>query len=529
MKAERLTAAKAAWDKEADWWRQRWADLRPLLPLALLTSLLALCFCHYLFLVTGYTGPDGLCEGLLWGTNLSWNIQLGRWLMAWSRQVSLTIVMPALFVAANTLGIAIASLLLADLWDLRSRWFVGWTCIAFAVAPALVWQALVVHLALCFALAMLLAVAAVYLALRQPSPFRFVLAVVCMTLSMGAYQAYVGIAAGLTLLTLLRSCLRTESLRPALAGCGRMLGVGVLGGAAYFAVTKIEQLRYHTTMADYCGADQISLGQSLARLRPSLAHAYGDFFGYTRMETAHIGTWFWRLLVLTALFALVLRGLALLRHPAHLALLVVSAALLPLAFNVIDIIAPDVRIDRLMSYPMQFLLPFCLSVWALPAAPRLARWTRAAGTVLAAVVCWMFAISANASYRTVALSYQYVDSLTDAILGQVLADPNYTADTRLLMAGFPDESRVQDSNELMWFSQYQRSPLFWSGTHGILDCWSAYLYDYHGIANAGVSLNEYEDIVSSSEFAAMPVYPQQGSIAYFGNVVVVKLQEDPPQ
>lgn len=87
-----------------------------------------------------------------------------------------------------------------------------------------------------------------------------------------------------------------------------MLGVGVLGGALYFGITKLEQLRYNTTMADYCGADQISLGQSLAQLRPSLAHAYGDFFSYFKMETGHIGTWLWRLLVLTAVFGLVCRG-----------------------------------------------------------------------------------------------------------------------------------------------------------------------------------------------------------------------------
>lgn len=486
-------------------------------------------FCHYLFLVTGYTGPDGLCEGLLWATNLSWNIRLGRWLMAWSRQASLSIVMPALFFATNTVGIALASLLLADLWQLRSRWFVILTCIAFAVAPALVWQALVVHLALCFALAMLLAVAAVWLVWMQPSVFRFVLAVVCLAFSMGGYQAYVGIAAGLTLLTVMLVCLRGEPLRPALLAAGRMLGVGVLGGAVYFGITQLELRRYGTAMADYCGANQISLGQSLARLRPSLEHVYGDFFGYFRMETGHIGTWFWRLLVLTAVFGLVCRGLALVKRPAHLALLAVCTVLLPLACNAIDVIAPDVRIDRLMSYPMQFVLPFCLAVWSLPAALRVRRLARGFGTVLAAIVCWLFAISATATYRTVALSYEYVGTLTDSILNQVMADPDYTAETRLLMAGFPDESRVQDANALYWFSQYQRSPLFWGGTHGILDCWPTYLYDYHGFNAGGVTLAEYEEIVSGAEFAAMPVYPQVGSMAYFGDVLVVKLQENPPQ
>ena len=511
------------------WWRQRWEAIRPNLRTALVTSGLALLFCHYLFFVTGYTGPDGLCEGLLWATNLNWNIRLGRWLMAWSRAASLSIVMPALFFAANTVTISFAVLLLADLWKIKSRSFLIWGCIAFAVAPAVIWQALVVHLALCFALAMVLAIAAVYLAWTGEDLLSFVLAVLCMACSLGGYQAYVGFAAGLTLLTIMLACLRTQPLRPVLTRTGKMLAVGLLGGVLYFAIVKIEQLRYGTTMADYCGADQISLGKSLSLLGPSLQHAYSDFFLYCRMETGHIGQAFWNLLVLSVLCVLLYRARALLRHPAHLALLAASAVLLPLAFNVIDIIATDVRVDRLMSYPMQLLLPFCFALWELPETAAFPRTRRAAATVLTAVVCWLFAISATATYRTVELSYNYVGTLTDSILNQVLADPDYTADSKLLMAGFPDENRVQETNALWWFSQYQRSPLFWGGTHGILDCWSTYLYDYHGIETNGVTLDEYEQIVNSAEFAAMPVYPAKGSIARFGDTFVVKIQEDPPK
>lgn len=511
------------------WWRERWEGIKPNLPTALVASGLALVFCHYLFLITGYTGPDGLCEGLLWATNLSWNVRLGRWLMAWSRSASLSIVMPALFFAVNTLGISGGVLLLADLWKVKSRRFIIWSCIAFAVAPALVWQALVVHLALCFALAMLLAIGAVYLAWMGTDILSFVLAVVCMTLSMGGYQAYVGFSAGLTLLTILLACLRVQPLRPVLTRTGGVLAMGLLGSGLYFAMVKVEQRLYHTTMADYCGADQISLGKSLSLLRPSLEHAYGDFLEYCKMDTAHIGQAFWNFLLLTALLMVLCRIRALLRSPAHLVLLVVSAALLPLAFNMIDVIATDVRVDRLMSYPMQMLLPFCMALWELPEIRSFARVRGAVATVMMAVVCWLFAISATATYRTVELSYNYVGSLTDSILNQILADPAYTADSKLLMAGFPDESRVQDSNALLWFSQYQRSPLFWGGTHGILDCWPTYLYDYHGIDTNGVTLEEYEQIVSSEEFAAMPVYPGEGSIARFGDIFVVKLQEDPPR
>lgn len=512
-----------------DWWRARWAAIRPALPITLAAAGLALVFCHYLFLQTGYTGPDGLCEGMLWATNLSWNIRLGRWLMAWCRSASLTIMLPALYFAANTLGIGVAVALLADLWRIKGRGFLIWSSIAFAVAPALVWQALVVHQALCFALVMVLAVAAVWLAWQGEDLVSFLAAVACMACSLGGYQAYVGFAAGLTLLTLLLACLRTEPLRAALAKTGKVLGMGLLSGILDLMIVQVELRRYGTTMADYCGADQISLGKSLSLLGPSLQHAYGDFLDYCRMETAHIGQAFWPLLVLTALFAVVWFGRALLRHPGHLAVAVVTVVLLPLAFNMIDVIATDVRLDRLMSYPMQLLLPFCLAVWRLPDSATLARTRRTVGTLLTALVCWLFAISATATYRTVELTYHYVGTLTDSILNQVMADPAYTADTKLLMAGFPDESRVQDGNALAWFSQYQRSPIFWTGTHGILDCWSTYLYDYFGIDTHGVTLDEYEAIVTSPEFAAMPVYPAEGSMGIFGNVYVVKLQQDPPQ
>ena len=513
---------------EKTWLKERFAAVRPLLCPAFASAGLALLLCHYLFLVNGYTGPDGLCEGLLWATNLSWNIRLGRWIMAWSRQASLSIVMPALFWAANTVAIAISTLLLADMWKLRSCRFVILCCISLAVAPAVVWQALVVHLTLCFTLAMLLGVVCVYLVFMRPSPFRFCIAVLCLTLSMGGYQAYVGLAAGLTLLTIVLCCLRGEALRPMFGFAGKMLGTGLLSGAAYLAITKVTQLMWHTTMADYCGADQISLGQSLARLAPSLTHAYQDFFGYYRMETAHIGTAFGSCLILTALYALLYSLHNLRKQPANFAVAAACVLILPLAFNAIDVIAPDVRVDRLMSYPMQFMLPFCMAVWTLPAARSLHKAARLIGTVLTVCVCWMFAISATATYRSVELSYKYVGTLTDSILAQVLADPEYTVDTRILMAGFPDESRVQNSNALYWFSQYQRSPLFWGGTHGLLDCWPTYLYDYHGIDAGAVTLDEYRDIVSSEEFAAMPLYPQEGSMAYFGDILVVKLQNDLP-
>ena len=56
-------------------------------------------------------------------------------------------------------------------------------------------------------------------------------------------------------------------------------------------------------------------------------------------------------------------------------------------------------------------------------------------------------------------------------LNQILANPAYTADSKMFMGWTKVGYRT---NALAWFNQYRQSPLFWGGIHGILDCWPTY-------------------------------------------------------
>ena len=61
------------------------------------------------------------------------------------------------------------------------------------------------------------------------------------------------------------------------------------------------------------------------------------------------------------------------------------------------------------------------------------------GRAATVVLCWFCTVTAYASYRTVALAYEYVDTLSTAILTRVFNSTDYTSDTRVLIAGLPDE------------------------------------------------------------------------------------------
>ena len=120
-------------------------------------------------------------------------------------------------------------------------------------------------------------------------------------------------------------------------------------------------------------------------------------------------------------------------------------------------------------------------------------------------------------------------TLTDAILTRVLNDPAYDSDMRVLIAGLPDESEAQKFNFLFDKSAYTKNMVFWDGTAGVLGNWKHYIYDYHGLWIGEVSTDEYYDIIDSEAFGGMPVYPAEGSLQTFGDILVVKLEEDPPR
>lgn len=63
----------------------------------------------------------------------------------------------------------------------------------------------------------------------------------------------------------------------------------------------------------------------------------------------------------------------------------------------------------------------------------------------------------------------------------------------------------------------------------MLGNWKHYIYDYHGLWIGEVDNDEYLDIIDSEEFADMPLYPAEGSLQMFDDILVVKLEEDPPR
>ena len=305
--------------------------------------------------------------------------------------------------------------------------------------------------------------------------------------------------------------------------------MGLLGGGLYFAILQIEIRRYDVALSSKGGLSSFGAGSLAANLMQGVAQAYRDFIAYFTKGPNHTGKAL-LLLLLGAGVLLFLGWLRLVRRKKwQAAVMAVLALLLPLAINLVDVVVPG-TINTLMSHPMQMMVPFALALAEREVGPKWWKNLVWFGACAAAVlVCWLSTVVCYATYQTVAMAYRYVDTLTDAILTRVLNDPAYTADSRVLIAGLPDESEAQEFNFLFDKSAYTKNMVFWDGTSGVLGNWKHYIYDYHGLWIGEVSTDEYHAILDSEEFSEMPVYPEEGSLKKFDDILVVKLEEDPPR
>ena len=169
--------------REREQWAPSAAVFRSNAGLAVKTALIGIFLCHALFLISGYTSPDGTNEGLFFFWNQRWALSLGRWMMEYLSESVYNVVMPPLYLAFNGLCAAGVILLLADLWKIRSRVFLVFGSLSLVVALAVIWQNLVIHVAYSYGFAMLMAVLAVYLIFSKRGAVSFGAAVVCLVLA----------------------------------------------------------------------------------------------------------------------------------------------------------------------------------------------------------------------------------------------------------------------------------------------------------------------------------------------------------
>ena len=460
----------------------------------------------------------------------------GRWFLHYASVWHGFVQSPAVIGFFAILFLSLAAALTAQLLKLERPLFGGLCGAMMAVFPSVAYTFLYLFTASAYCFGILLAVLAVRLVSRYRLGVLFAAPV--LACAVGTYQAYLAVAATLSLTVVILNALDEASApKRIFMDALRHLAFLLLGLVLYYLVLRLFLWAKDLTLLDYKGLNGAFTDLTFGGAVGLVASAYREFFryyflphGFASYTTplavlghaalAAAGGW--------AFVRLAVRG-GLQKRPAALALTLALLALLPLAANLTVLMADAMPITR-----YALVLPYLL---ALALAERVVRGGTAAASVpkvdgsrnclRAAAVCasvLLLGVSFfvdNLAYTVSATAHRATESFATRLVERVETTPGYRSDLEVVViGGFP--SRVY-SNQIEAFSLVTDYSNLSSSVIPLNKHVYYYLNDWLTVPWAEPDEATMQAVSDSAAFQAMPLYPDDGSVVVEGERVIVKL------
>ena len=460
-------------------------------------------------------------------------LRSGLWFLCFPAGISGIFSLPWVNGILSTLYIAVSACLLVSCFAVRDTVTCALTSGLMVSFPTITSTLTYMQASDGYGFSLLLACLSVWLAQRYR--YGFAVAVLPLTLSLGIYQAYYGVAAGMFVMVLIFEILRNQTAwqKTLLKGL-RFVCTLACSVILYLGIVKITTAS--TGLHSYMDKDQ--MGQiPLSELPLLIYRAYGSGFYYFVLDGWGLHFPFMRfvfavlILLCCVLLALWCAKQGIHKEPLKLTLLLVLIALFPLACNIIFVMAPY-GAHILMIYGTILLPLFALFVaalyYTLPPARRekgehrKARWRSTVATlscwyITAAIALSVFNywILSNQAYLKLFFQYEHSYAQSVELISRVQGLDGYARGMEIVLLRVPDSltaipafSGVELQGVLT--RQYLLGPKFLNNYLGFTD-------NVTHIPNGVLEDAEVMAIVEE-----MPFYPDDGSVAIIHDKIYVK-------
>lgn len=454
-------------------------------------------------------------------------IESGRWALGFVIKATGRVSSPMVNGFASIFWMALTALLVVRIFKVRHTAAALALALALVTYPSVVCTLSYMFTAPAYFFAVALAAAGVYL-IRSRIGWGSFAGAALIAVSMGCYQAYFPLAAALAVSSLIVEGLdETPDWKVLFFRALRCLMGLVLALLVYFTILRLCLFLAHTELSSYSGID--SMGQiTFTQLIGRVMLAYKKFLDYPSdplMTTVHRA--FPIAVIAAMVFPLVAAAFAVVkkkifRKPLTLCLIIIFILLLPLALRLIYVMSEAWTVHRLMTYPMVivFLLPaVAADRMELAGGGRLRRGVAVAAALallLTSGICgYEGALITGRTYLGMELTRESVQSFFTRLTAKIELQEGYVPGSKVALIGSAHlATRIPDD--------YLTGALVGDRAANIYTR-ALYLEYFNAFHLNFVSDDEVAAILASEEYALMPVYPAEGSIATINGVIVVKL------
>lgn len=454
----------------------------------------------------------------------------GRWFLHYTTLPNDCTQMPAAIGFLSMLFLGLAAALVVDLLRMRSRALAGAVGAVMAAFPSMGFTFLYIFTASAYCIAIFLAVLSVWLAKR--GRLGFILGVMALAMSMGAYQAYVTVSIGLAILVVLREIMDPEADFRGTLNLGlRLMAYLALGAVAYFVTLQIFLYVKDMELWSYLGMDSASGSYPFAQLPSLILRSYKEvisFFFIPGAADSFTTTWMAILDVLALLLGaalffnrMVQKGL--LKEVWRPVTALVLLGLLPLGINFAQILSPLSVPTPLMKYSYVLVYVAVLLIADLNdnltkkscLVPVTALWT---------ALLLVFCLNLNNLLYTISgQAHRATESYITRMMTRVEDCPGYQRGMEVAIIGTIPADQLRSQVESYAKLDHYSIPL-----NSIVPLNKHIYYYLEDWLNIPLSMPSEEVMISISDsqaFQDMPLYPEQGSVQVLDGRVVVKLQE----
>ena len=463
----------------------------------------------------------------------------GRWLSGIVGALGGSVTGTGTFIFLGVLFIAVSAGLAVAFLKIRSRLLAGLAGAMLVTFPSVVCANAYIFTAMTILISILFASLAVYCA--DKGGFGATLAVLFLTLALGAYQAFISYAAGLFILGLVLDLFRgVDDTRAFILRGLKYVGILILAVGLYYAVMRLDLYLHASQLTTYMGIDQVGLVR-LGNIPGLILGAYvkvAKFFLLDSYgEATVLSVWLYRISLLVGgvtYLALIVKT-RLYRNALHTVLSLVLMLLFPLAIHLIAVLGQTTDTHWIMMYSF-VLLPVMLIAFADLAndqagEPEEARTSgkrffsllAAAALVLGLGQTYMWFSVTGECYTALRLSNNATHTAAMKLCSDLI-DAGCTEDTPLALIGDGQAPFFTPPSGL--YSKGQYTGMIDTGFLQSTEHVYAYLDTIMGLPFTRADAAQLDAVASESEaIAGMPVYPRDGSIAYVDGVLTVKLSE----
>jgi len=393
-----------------------------------------------------------------------------------------------------------------------------------------------------FALALFLAVLGVWL-INKKKALPVIAGILCLTLSLGTYQAYISVALSIIIILLIKDLYQNEKISSIFKTTVLYVISFFASGIIYFIAWKIFQKAFHIwTSNSYNGLADIG-DYSSSSLPSLILLSYKQVIYYFWNPDVFISLYFkgqslslvWTYILRAAntfilifiIVSIIILHISKKNSAINIALSIILLGLFPIGINVICLISKGM-VHGLMNY--SYIMVYVLAIMLLEELNAtnkriLLKTLRCIITVSLFAICWVNSVYANQVY----LKKQLQEDAAKAVMSRIVNDIEKMEDYQ------PGNTKVSFIGSFAG-SDELKSPDGFSDIqgYGISD---TSLF-YHGTEEAmilmelGVNMNiinirddeSYTDDIES-KIKDMTCYPTNGSIEYIGDIIVIKLSD----